>query len=113
MPRGNMVIRYHTNGFEIVFYDKIKDLEKAKKSDNRAMENENKIQLGLFDKKEFSKQFEVLRMEVRFGNRKKLEKILTDLKIKANLNFAMLFDREIAQKVLLHYWQIITQNLHI
>ena len=40
--------KWHCNSYEIVFYDKIKDLEKAKHSDKRAIEKDNAIQLNLF-----------------------------------------------------------------
>lgn len=40
--------KWHCNSYEIVFYDKIKDLEKARLSDKRVVEKDNAIQLNLF-----------------------------------------------------------------
>ena len=40
--------KWHCNSYEVVFYDKIKDLEKAKQSEKRAIEKDNAIQLHLF-----------------------------------------------------------------
>ena len=42
-------IRYHANSFELTFYDKLRDLEKARYSEKRAIECDNRVQLGLFD----------------------------------------------------------------
>lgn len=41
--------KWHSNTYEVVFYDKIKDLEKAKVSDKRALEKDNALQLSIFD----------------------------------------------------------------
>ncbi len=42
--------KWHCNAYEVVFYDKIKDLEKAKQSEKRAIEKDNALQLKLFPK---------------------------------------------------------------
>ena len=47
--------------------------------------------------------FEVLRMEARLNNRRKIQQILRKLNIKAHLTFKGLFKTNIARKVLLHY----------
>lgn len=38
-------VRYRTNTFELIFYDKLKDLQQAKFSEKRAVEKDNTIQL--------------------------------------------------------------------
>ena len=40
--------KWHCNSYEVVFYDKIKDLEKAKHSEKRAIEKDSALQLNLF-----------------------------------------------------------------
>ncbi len=95
--------RWHSNAYELVFYDKIRDLEQAKKSDKRSMEKDNAIQLHLYEKLHSKKMFEVLRMEARLNNRRKIQQILKKLEIKAQLTFKGLFKTQIARKVLLHY----------
>jgi len=95
--------KWHSNSYEIVFYDKIRDLEQAKKSDKRSMEKDNAIQLHLYDTLHNKKMFEVLRMEVRLNNRRKIQQLLQKLNIKAQLTFKSLFKTNIARKVLLHY----------
>ena len=55
--------KWHCNSYEVVFYDKIKDLEKAKKSSKRATEKDSELQLGFLKPFENRKRFEILRME--------------------------------------------------
>lgn len=114
--------KWHCNSYEIVFYDKIKDLENAKLSDKRSMEKDNAIQLNLFPKlakrnpafaypglpaRQASaghrKKLEVLRMEVRLNKRQKMKQLFGKLGIKTNLTLKSLFKPAISKKVLLHY----------
>lgn len=96
--------KWHANSYEVVFYDKIKDLEKAKLSDKRALEKDNALQLNLFDTfAKRRKKFEILRMEVRLNKRQKIKHLFTTLGIKTDLTLASLFKQSISKKVLLHY----------
>lgn len=95
--------KWHANSYEVAFYDKIHDLGKAKISDKRAIENDNSIQLDLFEALEERTKFEVLRMEVRLNNRQKTGKFFRILGIQANLNFKEMFSTDISRKVLLYY----------
>ncbi|HLJ30976.1 MAG TPA: hypothetical protein VKU36_00935 [Candidatus Babeliales bacterium] len=95
--------KWHSNSYELVFYDKIRDLEQAKKSDKRSLEKDNDIQLHLYDTLHNKKMFEVLRMEARLNNKRKIQQILKLLNIKTPLTFRGLFKTNIARKVLLHY----------
>ena len=64
--------KWHCNSYEVVFYDKIKDLEKAKQSDKRAIEKDSALQLNFFPRfAQRKKKLEILRIEVRLNNRKK------------------------------------------
>lgn len=99
-------IKYHANNYEIAFYDKMRDLQKAKISEKRAIEQDNIIQLGLFDNLEgIRKQrpFEILRMEIRLNQRQKIREILKKIGVEIEPTFGNLFKKEIAQKVLLYY----------
>lgn len=107
------IIRYHSNNFELAFYDKLKDLEQSKISEKRAFESENQIQADLFNRADYPKQLEVLRMEVRLGNRIKIKSTLGKLGIKAELNFCELFSADISQKILRHFWQESTKDMHL
>jgi len=95
--------KWHCNSYEVVFYDKIKDLEKAKTSSKRSLEKDNEIQLDLFKRPQKIKKFEILRMEVRLNKRKKIRQLFHKLGIKADLTFKKLFKPAISKKILLHY----------
>jgi hypothetical protein len=95
--------KWHCNSYEVAFYDKIKDLEVSKKSEKRAIEKDNAVQLGLFDTLPRRKPFEVLRMEARLNKRQKICQMFEKLKINSELTFQDVFDARNAQLVLLHY----------
>ncbi len=95
--------KWHCNAYEVVFYDKIRDLEKAKQSDRRAVEKDSTVQLGLFNQLHKRKKLEILRIEVRLNKRNKMKQLFKALNIKIDLTFKKLFKPSIAKKVLLHY----------
>lgn len=95
--------KWHCNAYEIVFYDKIRDLEKAKQSDKRAIEKDSALQLNIFNKFETRNKMEILRMEVRLNKRQKIKQLYNKLQIKSDLTFKSLFKPTISKKVLLHY----------
>lgn len=94
--------KWHANSYEVAFYDKIKDLEAARKSDKRAVEKDNLLQLHLFEHLN-KKRLEVFRMEVRLNSRQKMKQLFPTLSIETSLTFQSLFTASISQKVLLHY----------
>jgi hypothetical protein len=105
-------LHYHTNTTDIVFYDKIKDLLRAKISEKRAIEPDNAIQRDLFAiPSKFTKPLEVLRMEVRLGNRTKIREIFGRVGIKAEPTFAGVFEGSIAKSVLMHFWANVRRDL--
>lgn len=95
--------KYRANSFEIVFYDKIRDLEKAKISEKRAEEKDNALQLGLFDVLKQQKPLEVLRVEIRLNRRQKISQILKKIGKEIEPTFADIFCQDTAKRVLLHY----------
>jgi len=95
--------KYRANSFEIVFYDKIKDLQQAKISEKRAEEKDNALQLGLFDILTKRKPLEVLRVEIRLNQRQKINQILKLIGKRVEPTFANIFNQDTAKKVLLHY----------
>lgn len=104
-------IRYHANSYEVAFYDKLKDLQQAKVSEKRAIEADYAIQQDLFRHGKTPRQLEVLRMEVRLGNRTKIKSMLAAADVKATLTFQALFNQDIAQKILRHFWQQATRDM--
>ncbi len=96
--------KWHCNSYEVVFYDKIKDLEKACHSEKRALEKDNALQLNLFDTfANRKKKLEILRMEVRLNKRTKIKQLCKKLHIKSDLTLKSLYKPATAKKVLLHY----------
>lgn len=95
--------KYRANTFEVTFYDKIRDLQKAKTSEKKSIEKDNLLQLNLFNEIKEKKPFEVLRMEVRLGSRQKLRQILLKTGLNIEPTFSAVFKQEVSQKVLLHY----------
>lgn len=98
---GGHSLKFHSNTFEIILYDKLKDLKKAKTSEKRAIENENYIQLSLFDNIVMKKPFEVIRIEIRLGNGKKIKSILQKYGYDLLPTFKNLFSVDIAKRVVL------------
>lgn len=95
--------KWHSNSYEVVFYDKIKDLEKAKTSVKKSIEKDSELQLHLFNKLQKRHMLEILRIEVRLNKRAKIKQLLSTLGIKQDLTFKKLFKPAISKKVLLHY----------
>lgn len=98
------LIGWHANNFELVFYDKLADLKQAKISEKKAVENQNAIQLHLFDELANRHPLGVLRMEVRLNKKAKVKRMVRKVDPLADLTFQGLFNQELAQKVLLLYW---------
>lgn len=95
--------KWHCNSYEVVFYDKIKELEKAKQSSKRTIEKDGALQIKLLDRLTRRKKLEILRMEVRLNKRQKIRQLFAKLGIRSDLTFHSLFKLATAKKVLLHY----------
>lgn len=102
-------VRYHTNSYQIVFYDKIKDLERSKISEKRSIEDDNWVQLDLFKKENRLKKNDILRFEVRLNNRS-LTKSLNSLSIRNLFTFRAIFSKNISRIVLLHHMNTILDS---
>ncbi|MDA1169323.1 MAG: hypothetical protein O3A36_03225 [bacterium] len=95
-------LQFYTNSHSLVVYDKVQDL---KKPDKRAMdEDQNSLQLSLFDTLNKEEKKEILRIEVRLAKKVKMNAILKSLKMKENPTFKDVFKKEVCQKILLNYW---------
>lgn len=95
--------KWHSNSYEVAFYDKIRDLEKGIQSSKRTLEKDSALQLSLLDGFKKRKNLEFLRMEVRLNKRQKIKTLFAKLGIKSDLTFKGLFKPAISKKVLLHY----------
>lgn len=118
---GWELFRLHSKSFQIVFYDKIADLNKTQA---RAIEKDNRdinYQMSFFDdirkreNKTHHKAFDVLRMEIRFMNKQKLARIHKDLKINFPnpFTFQDAFCMENARKILEHHWNLFYVELQM
>ncbi|MCF7847141.1 MAG: hypothetical protein K9M51_03910 [Candidatus Gracilibacteria bacterium] len=110
---GGHALHFHTNTRDLVFYDKIKDLEQAKVSEKRAIEKDNLIQMALFDEFPNPKALQVLRMELRLGNPQEIKRTFSKVGIETDLRFNLLFKKHISQKVLKHFWEQIQESSQI
>lgn len=102
---GGLCYKYHTNHTELALYDKLLDLKQAKISEARAVEMDNKMQLGLlplFDEVRKKEPFEIIRLEMRMNKRQKIKRgLLMAGYFKMDLKLNNLFKQEIARKVCL------------
>lgn len=97
-------VRFHANSYEVVFYDKMKDLQQAAISERRAIESGNAIQIGFLKDQNLPKQLEVLRMEVRLNTRKKIKSLCQKLGLTPPLTFREIFNQELAKTILQYFW---------
>jgi hypothetical protein len=99
----------HTSAHELVFYDKIADLQKSKK---RAIDrDQTPYQLGLFDDVRIrGHPLEVLRMEVRLSQKQKMNAVMRKLSAKTNPTFRDVFSVNLSTKVVRLYWEEIVRS---
>lgn len=102
--------KYHASTYEITLYDKVKDLEQARKfGSRRGAETDYDCQTDLF---KGQIKPEVLRFEVRLTS-KKLKFLFGTIGIKRNTTLKNLFCANLSRAVLLYYWDTITKGLYI
>lgn len=106
-------LRCHANDFELIFYDKLRDLEKARISPKRSIGGDGTRHRHILDELGLHPKIQILRMELRFAKRKKLKSVLAKLGMEQNLIFQEMFSRELAKSILLHYWQEIASDMAI
>ncbi len=103
-------IRWHANSYEVVFYDKKADLQKAKTTEKGRVEKDNLIQLSLFSDLKESVPFEVFRIEVRLTV-SKMKRLAEELAISREYTLESLFNKEQKKKVLMHFWHLAESNI--
>lgn len=100
---NGQLFKIHTNSWEHVVYDKIKEIQIARQSDKRSIETDNVIQLNIFVERTMCKPFEVLRLEARYNTREKIRHVLKTIGIDAQPILKDLFSSKIAQKVMFNF----------
>ncbi len=84
-----------------VIYDKVADLAKGKK---RAIDkDQTQHQMSLF--KELKKEQEILRLEVRLSQKRRLNTLFKQLGFEENPTFRQVFSKAKSKKVVNHYWE--------
>ncbi len=107
---GGQMVKYHASTYEVALYDKVKDLQQAKKyGDKRSLEQDNDCQFDLLNTPQLP---EVLRFEVRLKS-KKLKPLMKKLGVFRPLEFDSLFDEGLSRAILLHFWNQITEGLYL
>ncbi|MDH5533326.1 MAG: hypothetical protein OEX81_02780 [Candidatus Pacebacteria bacterium] len=98
-------LSYRTNTFEIIFYDKMKDLAKANISPKKSVDNDKAPQRDFFHtvklKQRKSPPFEVLRVEIRLNNRKRIRTVLKKINQDIEPTFGNLFSTKVAKLICL------------
>lgn len=90
----------YTVAHSFVLYDKIADLAKGRR---RAIDkDQTPYQLSLFS--ELKRQREILRLEVRLSQRRKLNALLKQLGFAPDPTFRDVFSSKKSKKVVNHYW---------
>lgn len=108
--RDGHVAHIHCNSLDIAFYDKMADLRKAKISDKRAIEKDNRIQLGLFDKISEHQPLEVVRYEVRLNGKPAIKRAFPEL---AEHNLETLFKQSLCRQILIKHWKKLTASVDL
>ncbi len=100
---------FYTTKHNIIFYDKIKDMEKSRNIsvDKNKTKKEKKMA-----KEQEDLKGQVLRMEVRYTDQKQVTKAVSNLlgRTLEFVTFEMLFDRELCRKALLKNWEDIVNR---
>lgn len=90
----------HSKHHELAFYDKLVEYRKAKRG-QPLFDKDVQMQLDLFDNRTMKKPFEVLRMEVRLGNTKKIKWALEKARLPTDdTTFNTIFRQDYSQMVL-------------
>lgn len=91
----------HSKYYELAFYDKIAEYKKGKRG-QPTFDMDNQVQLDMFEDNT-KVGIEVLRMEVRLGNAKRIKSELSKAGVTVDeLTFVHLYDKQVSQAVLLY-----------
>ena len=107
---GGQMAKYHTSTYEIAIYDKVKDLEQARKyGEKRGAEKNYHCQLDLFLDQNPP---EILRLEIRL-KAKKIKPLFIKLGLDNDGTLKSLFSSTLSQIILEHYWHEIKNALYL
>lgn len=105
---------YYAKSYSLIFYDKVQDLAQSE-SKSSEKDNQFNLNLNIFDEIRRKKQcpIEVLRMELRLCDRRKIEQVLKSVNGLEMLSFVNIFKENLAQAVLLDYWDKVHDEVRI
>lgn len=107
---GGHALTFHSNSYEVTFYDKVKDIQQAKISPKRGIAKGYTQEDELFaDKYAYTQQ--VLRFEVRLNRAQKIKDILAKAGIETELAFKNIFSERISKAVLQYFWDMLLGNI--
>lgn len=109
---GGHGLQLRAQAHALTFYDKVLDLTKTEK---KSFGKDQKMQqLSLLDYKERINKLEILRMEVRLNDKRKIRAVLSSLNLPPSPTFEEIFKKDVCQKILLNYFTTyIDPNLFI
>lgn len=113
---GGQSLQYYSKSHSLVFYDKICDMGKdEKRSIDHDMKDVQKSLFCLIRKMRRSTDVEILKMEVRLSQKRKMNSVLEKLGFRKNPTFEDIFKKEVCQAVLLDYWNtyVWEKNIHL
>lgn len=104
---GGHALYFYSASYQLVFYDKMKDATKPKA---KAIDKDKTPQQrSLFEYLDATHP-ELLRYEVRIAKRQKLNADLAKLGYNPNPTFQEIFRKDVAQDILVHYWDKLTSG---
>lgn len=96
------VLHLYTKAHSLVAYDKMKDIVKPK---SRATDkDQTPQQMSLFAKNPKLKNEQILRLEVRLSQKRKVQEVINPDNPKQEVTFEQAFSEALSQKVLQDYW---------
>jgi hypothetical protein len=103
---GGHTLRFHATAYSFVIYDKVADLRASKGRAYEKLDRSFNPQMSLFQEtRQRGPPLEIIRIELRLKNRRKLKKVMKDLCGVIDLSFQSLFSTDVAQSVLKNHWQ--------
>ena len=105
-------LSYYANSHSLIFYDKIADMRKPQK---RAIDkDQTKQQSSLFNSTiEGGNRPEILRMEIRLSDKKKMNSVLKKIGFQNHPSFQNIFKKSLCQKVVNLYWDDFVKNKNL
>jgi hypothetical protein len=103
---GGQSLQYYAVSHSMVFYDKIADMMRPPA---RAIDNPPPRSIPL----NLGKNTEILRMEVRLCNKRKMNSVLKKIGHPTDPNFKDLFSKNLWQDVLMYYWKTLINERNL